>query len=259
MKTIDWKHTSVGQIVADDFAAASVFKKYGIDFCCHGEVTLEKACADLGLAVEEVEQALLHQGEAGNGQIPFASWPLDLLMDYILKIHHRGIRARPAEVLKIFSFTLRIRARGPELLALLEKVERVHGEVHPELHELRVLVSESLEDLEMHLQKEENVLFPYLYELYAAKEQGQRMAPMHCGTIANPIRVMKMEHEGEGNRYLHIIQLTNHFSVPQDGCASYRLLMQELEAFVDALFEHIHLENNLLFPRFEEIEREIVC
>ena len=145
MKTIDWKYTSVGQIVADDFAAASVFKKYGIDFCCHGEVTLEKACADLGLAVEEVEQALLRQDEAGNGRIPFASWPLDLLMDYILKIHHRGIRAR-----------------GPELLALLEKVERVHGEAHPELHELKALVSESLEDLEMHLQKEENVLFPYL-------------------------------------------------------------------------------------------------
>ena len=124
MKTIDWKHTSVGQIVADDFAAASVFKKYGIDFCCHGEVTLEKACADLGLAVEEVEQALLRQDEAGNGRIPFASWPLDLLMDYILKIHHRGIRAR-----------------GPELLALLEKVERVHGEAHPELHELKALVS----------------------------------------------------------------------------------------------------------------------
>ena len=114
MKTIDWKYTSVGQIVADDFAAASVFKKYGIDFCCHGEVTLEKA--------------LLHQDEAGNGRIPFASWPLDLLMDYILKIHHRGIRAR-----------------GPELLALLEKVERVHGEAHPELHELRALVSESSE------------------------------------------------------------------------------------------------------------------
>ena len=124
MKTIDWKYTSVGQIVADDFAAASVFKKYGIDFCFHGEVMLEKACADLGLAVEEVEQALLHQGEAGNGQIPFASWPLDLLMDYILKIHHRGIRAR-----------------GPELLALLETVARVHGGAHPELQELKVVRS----------------------------------------------------------------------------------------------------------------------
>lgn len=227
--------------MAEDFAAAKVFKKYGIDFCCHGEVVLGKACADLGLAPEEVIQALERQDENGGGRIPFASWPLDLLMDYILKIHHRGIRRN-----------------GPELLALLEKVERVHGEAHPELHELKALVSESLEDLEMHLQKEENVLFPYLYDLYAALEQGQRMAPMHCGTIANPIRVMKMEHEGEGNRYLHIIRLTDHFSVPQDGCASYRLMMQELEAFVDALFEHIHLENNLLFPRFEEIERQIV-
>ena len=170
MKTIDWKYTSVGQIVADDFAAASVFKKYGIDFCCHGEVMLEKACADLGLAVEEVEQALLRQDEAGNGRIPFASWPLDLLMDYILKIHHRGIRAR-----------------GPELLALLEKVERVHGEAHPELHELKALVCESLEDLEMHLQKEENVLFPYLYELYAARNR-TAYGPMHCGTDSNPIR-----------------------------------------------------------------------
>ncbi|MEQ3144667.1 iron-sulfur cluster repair di-iron protein [Phocaeicola coprocola] len=241
MKTADWKDTSVGKIVAENFAAAKVFKKYGIDFCCHGETQLHEACAALNLDVEEVIQALQHQDLDGKGAIPFASWPLDLLIDYILKIHHRGIRSR-----------------GPELMELLEKVERVHGEAHPELHELRALVSESLQDLEMHLQKEENVLFPYLYELYAAQQQGQRMEPMHCGTIANPIRVMKMEHEGEGNRYLHIIELTRHFSVPQDGCASYRLLMQELEAFVDALFEHIHLENNLLFPRFEEIERKIV-
>ena len=238
MKTTDWKHTSVGNIVAEDFAAAKVFKKYGIDFCCHGEVALDVACAAQGLELEEVMQALERQKADNKGSIPFASWPLDLLMDYILKIHHRGIRSR-----------------GPELMELLEKVERVHGEAHPELHELRALVSESLQDLEMHLHRLHTLS---LYDLYAAFEQGQRMEPMHCGTIANPIRVMKMEHEGEGNRYLHIIELTDHFSVPQDGCASYRLMMQELEAFVDALFEHIHLENNLLFPRFEEIERKIV-
>lgn len=111
MKTTDWKDTSVGEIVAEDFAAAKVFKKYGIDFCCHGEVTLETACASLKLAPEEVMQALKQQKENGEGRIPFSSWPLDLLMDYILKIHHRGIRKN-----------------GPELLTLLEKVERVHGE-----------------------------------------------------------------------------------------------------------------------------------
>lgn len=104
MKTTDWKDTSVGEIVAEDFAAAKVFKKYGIDFCCHGEVTLEKACANLKLAPEEVMQALKQQKENGEGRIPFSSWPLDLLMDYILKIHHRGIRKN-----------------GPELLTLLER------------------------------------------------------------------------------------------------------------------------------------------
>lgn len=140
MKTADWKDTSVGKIVAENFAAAKVFKKYGIDFCCHGETQLHEACAALNLDVEEVIQALQHQDSDGKGAIPFASWPLDLLMDYILKIHHRGIRSR-----------------GPELMELLEKVERVHGEAHPELHELRALVSESLQDLEMHLQKEENL------------------------------------------------------------------------------------------------------
>ena len=117
-------------------------------------------------------------------------------------------------------------------MELLEKVERVHGEAHPELRELKTLVSESLQDLEIRT-KEENVLFPLVGQqrLYAAQQQGQRMEPMHCGTIANPIRVMKMEHEGEGDRYLHIIELTRHFSVPQDGCASYRLLMRGTGSF----------------------------
>lgn len=149
-------------------------------------------------------QALKQQKENGEGRIPFSSWPLDLLMDYILKIHHRV-------------FAKMARTADPA-----GKGRTGTWRSTSELHELKLLVSESLHDLEMHLQKEENVLFPYLYDLYSAQEQGQRMEPMHCGTIANPIRVMRMEHEGEGNRYLHIIQLTDHFSVPQDGCASYR-------------------------------------
>lgn len=141
MKTADRKDTSVGKIVAENFAAAKVFKKYGIDFCCHGETQLHEACAALKLDVEEVIQALQHQDSDGRSY-SLCIVVLDLLMDYILKIHHRGIRSR-----------------GPELMELLEKVERVHGEAYPELHELRALVSESLQDLEMHLQKEENVLF----------------------------------------------------------------------------------------------------
>lgn len=228
----------VGQIVAADYATARVFAGYGIDFCCHGEVALDKACEQAGVSVAEVLKALdalEPNREVAGG---FAAWPLDLLIDYVLKIHHRYIRRQ-----------------GPETLALLEKVVAAHGEAHPELYELHTLFVESLEDLEMHLQKEENVLFPYLLELFDASENGRYIGQMHCGTVANPIRVMRMEHEGEGNRYHRIAELTNGFTAPSDGCNSYRLLMQELEDFVQHLYEHIHLENNLIFPMAVELEK----
>lgn len=239
---MDLIHKNVGDIVAERFATAQVFKRYGIDFCCHGHVSLEQACACAGVRVEQVVADLQKpEAAAEGGGIPFASWPLDLLIDYVLKIHHRGIRSK-----------------GPELLKLIEKVKRVHGEAHAELHELYDLVTVSLQDLEMHLQKEENVLFPYLYELFAASQSGNSIGTMHCGSIAHPIRVMHMEHENEGNRYLHIKEITDSFRVPEDACGSYRLMLAELESFIDALFEHIHIENNILFPQFMELEARYV-
>lgn len=235
---MDLKNKNVGDIVAERFASAKVFKQYGIDFCCHGNIRLEQACTNAGISVEQVIADLQKQEQdVADGNIPFAAWPLDLLIDYVVKVHHRGIRTK-----------------GPELLKLIEKVKRVHGDAHTELHELYELVSVLLEDLEMHLQKEENVLFPYLYELFAASQSGQSISSMHCGSIANPIRVMNMEHENEGNRYLHIKEITDGFRVPEDACGSYRLMLAELESFIDALFEHIHIENNILFPKFMELE-----
>ena len=233
------KNLSVGKIVADNFATAAVFSKYGIDFCCHGDVLLSQACKDAGVNPDEVEQALqqIHLEQ----QHGFSSWPLDLLIDYVLKIHHRGIRRN-----------------GPEILVLMNKVLAAHGEAHPELLELHGLFVESLKDLESHLQKEENVLFPYLLELFAASEEGRTLEQMHCGTVKNPIRVMRMEHEGEGDRYHRISELTNGFCVPADGCGSYRLLMERLKKFVNDLYEHIHLENNVIFPQAVALEEKWV-
>ena len=231
----------VGKIVAGNYAAARVFAQYGIDFCCHGDTPLEAACAGNGVSVEEVTAALEAAGDARPVAGEFASWPLDLLIDYILKIHHRGIRRE-----------------GPGILELLEKVESVHGSRHPELHEVKELFAESLQELEQHLQKEENVLFPFLNELFTASEEGYAIRQMHCGTVQNPIRVMFMEHEGEGNRYHRITELTGNFQTPADGCASYRLLMEELKGFMTALYEHIHLENNLIFPRAVALESQWV-
>ena len=237
----DIRLKSVGAIVSDDFATARIFKDFGIDYCCGGSVSLHEACRMSGTDIDRVVEALTSCREIGGGAVPFDSWPTDLIIDYVLKIHHRGIRSR-----------------GPQLLALIEKVRDAHSERHPELVELAELFRMSLEDLENHLQKEEQVLFPYCYELFAAAERGETFGKMHCGTVANPIRVMFGEHHGEGTRYKYITNLMNNYAVPADACASYRLMLDDLEAFMDALFEHIHLENNILFPRFVALESQCV-
>src|SRR5574344_791329 len=124
------KDRKIGDIVAENFATAQIFKKYGLDFCCHGDRDLQSACEESGVNVDEVIEALNALRSTDKATIPFESWPLDLLLDYIQKIHHRGIRDE-----------------GPELLDLIKKVNKVHGERHPELQELETLFAESLDDL----------------------------------------------------------------------------------------------------------------
>lgn len=242
----DFSNVNVGDIVASKFSTSRIFRKYGIDYCCHGNIELSAACKNAGVDLNSVMTELREEDKKqydsnDNNDIPFAEWPLDLLIDYVLKIHHRGIRKN-----------------GPELLGLIGKTRNAHQASHPELNELYNMVEESLLDLESHLQKEENVLFPYLADLFEAAESNNLLEPMHCGTIANPIRVMNREHENEGNRYLHIKELTNNFSAPADACNTYKSMLIELEKFITALFEHIHIENNILFPKFIELERKVV-
>ncbi len=233
---------SVGSIVNNNYATARVFKYFGIDFCCGGSATLGDACRMAGVDVDKVCEALASHDDAASAAIPFDRWPTDLLIDYVLKIHHRGIRAK-----------------GPQLLADIERVAAVHGDRHPELVQLTSLFASSLEDLESHLQKEEQVLFPYCYQLFEANMQGIQGEKMHCGTVANPIRVMLREHSDEGTRYKYISNLMNGFVAPDDACVSYRLMLQDLESFMDSLFEHIHIENNILFPRFVKLEKQCVA
>lgn len=233
----NYRVMSVGEIVADDFANATVFDRYKIDFCCNGSVPLTEACRRVGIEVEQVMSELEREVTKGSATVDFKCWPIDLLADYILKFHHRNIRKQ-----------------GPEIAALLDKVCRAHGDNHPELFEVQALFNDSLLDLESHLEKEEKVLFPYIYELYQAKEQQYPAPPFHCGTIESPIAVMMAEHDAEGERYREISRLTNGYMVPADGCGSYRLLLEKLAAFEEALHHHIHLENNIVFPRAIEME-----
>ena len=159
----DYKLMTVGQIVADRFDHAKVFNKYGIDFCCNGDVSLTDACERAGAGVDSLLEELGQTQPNHSPIFDFKSWPMDLLVDYILKFHHRNIRYQ-----------------GPQILQLLDKVCEVHGEKHPELHEIRGLFQESWIDLNNHLTKEEMVLFPYIYDLFDAVTQHRPVPPFHC-------------------------------------------------------------------------------
>ena len=164
---------TVGQIVADKYEAANVFEKYGIDYCCHGSTPLLEACKNANVELDQVQKELENTPSSAYGNIDFTNWPIDLLIDYILKIHHRNIRSH-----------------GPELLHLLDKVCNVHGDRHPELYKIRTLFHDSLESLYSHLDKEELVLFPYIYEMFKAREEHKHLPDFHCGSIEAPISVM---------------------------------------------------------------------
>ncbi len=238
---MDIRTRTVGDIVKNNFSAARIFKNFGIDYCCGGGIALVDACRTAGVDVDRVVERLNVECKEDFSAIPFDTWPTDLLIDYVLKIHHRGIRAK-----------------GTQLLRDIKHVADVHSDAHPELNQLVVLFTQSLDELELHLGKEEQVLFPYSLKLSDADMRGDKFEKMHCGTVLNPIRVMHSEHSDEGTRYKFIRVLMKDFVAPEDACPSYRLMLEDLERFMDALFEHIHIENNILFPRFVELEKRCV-
>lgn len=232
------KEMTVGQMVAEDFNRAKVFEQLGIDYCCHGGDTLEASCQKQNLRPEDVLARLERTGEAEGGAPAFASWPLDLVLDYVLKYHHRNFHEH-----------------HEELQRLVDKVAGVHGDRHPELIEVKQMVDESMEELQSHFAKEEQVLFPQLYELFEASQQQRSAAPFHCGSILYPIRQMMTEHDTAGDIWQRISDITEGFTTPADGCATYRLMNQELYRFFQDLKEHISLENNILFPGFLTMEQ----
>lgn len=237
---MELKNKTIGAIVAENFATADIFRKYGIDFCCHGNVDFEEACAKAQVSIENISKELESANGTTSTGADFSHWPYDLLIDYVLKIHHRGIRRE-----------------GPNILRLLDTVVEKHGATHPELAEVRELFEHSLQDLDLHLSKEENVLFPYLYRLFEAADNGLYIEPIHCGSVSHPIEAMMADHSNEGERYKKINQLTNNYRVPKDACNGYKLLLSKIKLFEINLNEHIHLENNIIFPAGIRIEKEL--
>jgi regulator of cell morphogenesis and NO signaling len=234
---------TLGEIAAKDLRKAEVFNKYGLDFCCGGKKTVKEACAEKGIDVTKVKQELLDAGKTAtttSRPLPYNDWSLDFLADYIVNTHHSYVKK-----------TI------PDLRSYAAKVAKVHGDHHPELITINKLAEEICDEMSTHMVKEETVLFPYVKQLVAFKNNGNGNGQFgNFETIQTPINMMEMEHELVGKDMEEIRNLSKNFSVPEDGCASYSFLFKTLEEFERDLHIHIHLENNILFPKAVELEKK---
>ncbi len=229
---------SLGDLVAENYRLAAVLSSYGLDFCCHGNRTLKEACDQKGIKFEEVQKSLQTVADEGQGQPlinRFSEWPVSFLVEYIYTNHH-----------------VYLHRMLPIVRAGLEKTARVHGERHSELLECSRLFNEISDDLHQHLWKEENVLFPYIKAL-----DGQGKLPwpkVPFDSVATPINAMRTEHEREGGHLFQLRDLSKNYEVPSDGCNTYRATYGQLADLDADLIQHIHLENNILFPRVLALE-----
>lgn len=231
---------TIGAFVAEDFRTAAVFSKYKIDFCCKGNRTIDEVCdkqeIDPKVLLKKIQQALSADDRT---TINFNSWPLDLLADYIEKTHHRYVEEKTTIIMQF-----------------LNKLCSVHGGNHPELFKINTLFSECAGELAQHMKKEELILFPFVKKMVNTKETEGALAQPAFGTVSNPIAMMMHEHDTEGERFREIASLTNDYTVPADGCTTYRVTFAMLKEFEENLHTHIHLENNILFPKAMELEKE---
>ena len=231
--------TTVGRIAVEIPGATRVFEKMGIDYCCGGAKPVAEACQAAGITVARLEQSL-EQLAFTNTPVESVDWTtknLATLISHIENKHHLFTR----EALD-----------GIE--PLLAKVCSVYGGRRPELLQVQALVEEINSDLRLHMKKEENILFPYITHLEKAIDE-KLPAPMPMfGTVRNPVRMMMTEHDAAGELLRRIRELSNNFTPPADACISYETLYRRLEELEQDLNQHIHLENNILFPRAVALE-----
>lgn len=232
---------TIGEIVAADYRTAQVFKNHKIDFCCKGNRSVAEASTekkiDLDQLIAELEAA---QQVRSSDTTDFKTWPLDLLADYIEKKHHRYVEEKM-----------------PILNQYLQRLCQVHGSQHPELFEIKEAFQLSSGELAAHMKKEEFILFPHIRKMVMAKTSNTNLKPPHFGTVQNPVQMMMNEHTVEGDRFARISELSNNYTPPSDGCNTYKVAFALLNEFEQDLHLHIHLENNILFPKAILMEQEL--
>jgi regulator of cell morphogenesis and NO signaling len=232
--------TTVREVALQLPQSTRVFETLKIDYCCGGNQPLAQACASAGIDVDNVMQMLAEVTQSTSPVLDFQNLPLTELITHILDTHH------------VFT-----KSEMDRLQLLADKVLAAHGGNHPELVHLEELVTRLCADLKPHMFKEEQVLFPYILAMTEAATQKRAVPFAPFGTVNNPVRMMMREHDTAGEILRELRALTSDYTVPADACISYQTLYQALENFEKDLHQHIHLENNVLFPKALELENAL--
>jgi len=232
---------TLAEIVTKDIRSAIVFEELGLDFCCKGNRALSDACADKNIDVNKIVNELTNLSDNSSGAQNVNDWQLDFLVDYIVNNHHQYVR-RMIPVISLHT----------------DKVASVHGKNHPETLQIADLFLAVREELEGHMMKEERVVFPQIKQMVLTQKENSQFFPPPFGTIQNPIRMMEYEHTNAGDALQLIRELSNNYSFPEDACNTFKALYSELKEFEEDLHKHIHLENNILFPKSIELEAELL-
>ncbi|MDN3724179.1 iron-sulfur cluster repair di-iron protein [Aequorivita sp. SDUM287046] len=231
---------TVADVVTENIKAAHIFKKHGIDFCCGGGVSIKKACEKAKIDPTILEAELLKLDNVMDRAHDYNSWKLDFLADHIINVHHHYVEEN-----------------SPLLLQYSKRVNQVHGHHYTELAEIETLVTRVVQAMASHQKKEELILFPFIKKMVNAERENSEMPAIHFGTVENPIKMMEEEHEEAGEIMRKIAELSNNFTPPQGACNTYRAFYAKLDEFEQDLHQHIHLENNILFPKALGLEKRL--
>ncbi|RPI73161.1 MAG: iron-sulfur cluster repair di-iron protein [Ignavibacteriales bacterium] len=232
----DLSDFTLSEIVKENFRTAAIFEKYNLDFCCNGKRTLTNACSEKGINPDNIITEINEINSLTQSEIKPDEWKLDFLIDYIINNHHCYV----SRMLPVIS-------------AHTQKVAMVHGENHPETKKIAEIFSAVNSEMRHHMMKEERILFPHIKILEGTSIDVPADKP-YFGTIKKPIEMMEAEHQSAGNGMFDIKELTNNYTPPADACTTYKVTFQELKEFEEDLHRHVHLENNILFPKAVQLE-----
>ncbi|MEY4057351.1 MAG: iron-sulfur cluster repair di-iron protein [Chitinophagia bacterium] len=224
------KEKTLKSIVLAHHEYIPVLEKYSLDFCCKGGKTLNDACADKNIAVDKLLEELELTVASKKPQMPFSEMNAEQLISYILIHHH-----------------FYVKTAIPTIHNHLQKVVTKHGSKFPEMEKVLNVFTQVAEELISHMAKEEQILFPRIKSIFSNDSEVQKSH--HIGEyIDASISIMEAEHEIAGDLLFAIRALTNHYTAPENACTTHKICLDELKAFEEDLHQHVHLENNILFP-----------